>query len=396
MVKIISNFFMLFVLFMVVFSPEICSSEMIDVNPITGIINLFSEKSIEIGTKLTGVAEYLLKLCMIINISLLGIGIALKRSDICETFYLLIMTILFTGFILAVIRHYGEWSNQIINGFLNLGSMIGGSELNLSPLNIGLSLAADVWRKTNITEPVDSLGYVILGGGIIVCFALMTAKIIYVQCESYLVLNASIVLLGFGGLTHTKNYALNAMRYCLSVAFKLFVMQLLIGVGMTMFKRLVAANNGNLSLEALGVYIFAAIILVALTHSIPEAAAGIINGSHVGGGHNVISGAAAVGGAVGGAIGGAVGAGMATGRGLSSIKAAFDVAGPGGQGKTGWARGAQAAKNISDSFSTARRQENAYGSTGQRMNSILKDQRDVSRAQATPPQQPHPPQDSQD
>ena len=89
---------------------------------------------------------------------------------------------------------------------------------------------------------------------------------------------------------------------------------------------------------------------------------------------------------------------MGTGRGLSSIKAAMDIAGPQGGGKTAWARGGETLKNLGGAYSAARRQQNAWGSTGQRMNSILKDQRDVSRATnaPAPPQQETPKVDPQD
>ena len=58
------------------------------------------------------------------------------------------------------------------------------------------------------------------------CFALMTAQIVMIKCEAYIAMNAAVLLLGFGGSSLLKEYAINTMRYALSVAFKLFVMQL--------------------------------------------------------------------------------------------------------------------------------------------------------------------------
>ena len=65
------------------------------------------------------------------------------------------------------------------------------------------------------------------------CFALMTAQIVLIKCEAYIAMNAAVLLLGFGGSSLLKEYAINTMRYALSVAFKLFVMQLVLGIGMS-------------------------------------------------------------------------------------------------------------------------------------------------------------------
>jgi len=366
----------------------------VDSDVITRIANQFATVAGGYGTALKQYALTLFKWCLILDVSLLGLRAALGREEIGDTIKQFIFVLLFAGFCLAVITHYQEWTGNIINGLTDIGTTLSGQALTLSPFNTGIQIAANILDKVDGWDPIMALGYLIAAGVIMACFALIAARVLLVLCESYIALNASVLLLGFGGSSLLKEYAINTMRYALSVAFKLFVMQLVLGVGMTFINNL--RSTSATSYEELIILIGCAVVLLVLIDKIPEVCAGIINGSHHGGGTGLGAAGSAVAAGVGGAVGGAVGGMAAGGRGLSSIKAAMDVAGPQGQGKTGWARGAQAAKNVYDSFSTARRQENAYGSTGQRMNSILKDQRDVSRAQATPPQQPHPPQDPQD
>jgi type IV secretion system protein TrbL len=292
----------------------------------------------------------------------------MNRSTIGDALASFVMMLLFTGFVLSVIRNYNDWSMQIIDGFLQMA----GPPADKSPLEIGLNLVKTIWNNISIITPADSVGYVILGVIILISFAMMTAKMVFVQCEAYFLVGVSIILLGLGGLTHTKDYALNVMRYCLSVAFKLFVMQMLINLGMSMFQSLIAAQEGSLSWETLGVYIFAAIILLALTYSIPEAAAGVINGSHVGSGHALIASAATVGGAVYGAVKAANKAAVAGSRGLSSIQAATQIAQL--DGLKGFGQVAKgAASNLWSAHQAARQGKNAMGGVDQRMNTHLKE-----------------------
>ena len=371
------------VLFMIAFSPVFLFADLppddvppippgptkpVVTMPIKGIVNLFHDKSTEISNNLKVKAEDLLKLTFTLSMALFGISVVMNRTTIVDAFSSFVMMLLFAGFVLAVIRNYNEWTMQIIDGFLNLA----GPQADKSPLEIGLDLVATIWNKISITSPADSVGYVILGAIILISFALMTAKMVFVQCEAYFLVGVSIILLGLGGLTHTKDYAINVMRYCLSVAFKLFVMQMLINLGMSMFQTLIAAQEGDLSWETLGVYIFAAIILLALTYSIPEAAAGVINGSHVGSGHALIASAAAVGGAVYSAMKAANKTTVAGSRSFSSIQEAAKMAqmdGMKGFGQVAWGT----VSNLMDANSSARRSKNAMGSVGQRMNSALKE-----------------------
>jgi type IV secretion system protein TrbL len=379
-------------LFLALLAPD-CQAAM-DSDVVTRLANQFATVAAGYGRALEQYAKELFKWCLILDVALLGIRAALGFQEIGDTIKQFIFVLLFAGFCLAVITHYQEWTGNIINGLTGIGTTLSGQDLTLSPFDTGMKIAKSIFKLTSGWDLVDSLGFAIAAMVIMACFALMTARVLLVLCESYIAMNAAVLLLGFGGSGLLKEYAINTMRYALSVAFKLFVMQLVLGIGMKFLNDF--QTTPVTTLADVVVLIGCAVVLLVLIDKIPEVCAGIITGSHHGGGTGLGAAGSAVAAGVGGAAGAAVGAGMATGRGLSSIKAALDVAGPQGQGKTGWARGAQAAKNIHDSFSTARRQENAYGSTGQRMNSILKDQRDVSRAQATPPQQPHPPQDPQD
>ena len=87
--------------------------------------------------------------------------------------------------------------------------------------------------------------------------------------------------MGFGGSKLTKDFAVKILVYAVSVGAKLFVMQLLIGLGQQVFNSL-AANFETNSVDIL-VVIGSAIVMLALTWFLPQLIQGMINGTAIGG-----------------------------------------------------------------------------------------------------------------
>lgn len=345
---------------------------------ITDITTKFSSQASIYGSALKTYAERLFYWCLILDTALLGIRVALKRDDITSILKQFIFILLFAGFIFSVIKNYDVWSMNLINGLKNIGNGIGGQDLTTTPFKTGIEIVRKILDATSAWSPVDSLGYLIIGCIIMACFALMTAQIVMIKCEAYIAMNAAVLLLGFGGSSLLKEYAINTMRYALSVAFKLFVMQLVVGIGMSFVNDFKSTDT---ELFDLLVLIGAAVVLLALVKTIPDVCAGIINGSHTGNGGSLMSTGAMVAG-VGMAAGAAAAGGSASlARGVGSVRAAVQMAGH--EGKTGWGKLGGAARNLMNAHSASRRDQNAWGSIGQRMNSHLKEGRDTAELQAT-------------
>jgi type IV secretion system protein TrbL len=243
--------------------------------------------------------------------------------------------------------------------------------LDLAPFSEGINVAKNIIAKVSITSPAESLGFLIAAGVIMVCFALMTAQIVLIKCESYIAMNAAVLLLGFGGSSFFKEYAVNTLRYALSVAFKLFVMQLVMGIGMSFVTDF---STSSTELIDLLVLIGAAVVLLALVKTLPEICAGIITGSHTGSGSALTSTAGAVAGAGLAMAGAAAGATASTVRGAHTVRDAARLASQ--QGSPGFA---QTARNLWAANQSARREHNSRGSIGQRMSSVMKDSLDAAK-----------------
>lgn len=298
---------------------------------VSKIVAKFKQKTDSWEVTFRKAAQQLFMLCLTLEVCWIGIQIALNRNDVAEAIKQFVMSLLAASFFLAVINNYKEWSWNIINGLLAVSqSVVPSEQSSEKTFQVGLSIIEKIITVTaNIdwTEIGTLLAFWISAIVILVCFALITAQVVMVKCEAMVAMMAALILLGLGGTSFMRDYAKNTLRYVLSVAFKLFVMYLVLGVGMSFILEFQAEDNAQISdiLVILG----ASIVVLALVKSLPDVVAGIINGSHVGGGTTLMAAAAGVGGAM-------LGAAMSTGKGVQNIKDAANVAGM--EGKTGFGR----------------------------------------------------------
>lgn len=293
---------------------------------------------------LQGYSLTLFKYLLIIDIAWKGIRLGIKRTPVEEIISELFLFILFSTIMLITIFHYKEWANSIITLFSHIAQEAGAPAATPTAIfRSGMEILGKIWGEASIWSPVTSTVLGLCAIAIVITFSLIAAQMMLVKCESFIVLNSGAILLGLGGAQLTREYAINFLRYALSVALKLFVMQLLISLSITFIDSFINVEAKNV--EDIFVVLGASIIILALTMSIPDIVSGIVNGSHVSTGNAMASAVTAIstassaavksiGSAASGAIGGAVG----TKRGMDALKEACsfaDSAGKSGMGKLG-------------------------------------------------------------
>lgn len=267
---------------------------------------------------------------VILEVCFLGIKAALNRDQLGDILKQFVMLLLMAGFFMAVITYYKEWSWNLINGLGAIGrELTPGGYSSESPFLTGMQLVKLVLDKLSIWSPGNSIALLIAALVIIVCFALISAQVVFIKCEAMISMAAALILVAFGGSSFLKDYAVNAIRYVLAVAFKLFVMQLVLGVGIAFIE---GFSTSTAELQDIFVVIGASVVLLALVKSLPDVCAGIINGSHVSSGAALTASAAAVGGA-------AIGAMVAGSNTVQNVKDASKLAGMDGASGLGKAAG---------------------------------------------------------
>lgn len=267
-------------------------------------------------TALTGMALHLFWLLVAIDFAFMAIRLVFRGADFSEWIGELVQQILFIGLFLFLLTHSAQIAGDIVDSLrqaANQASIAAGGSSNMSPadiLGIGVNIAAAVIRKTSWWHLGATAGLVVAGLVVLVCFALITAYVVLALVESYVVISAGVLFMGFGGSRWTKDIAVTIIRYALSVGAKLFVMQLLVGLGEAMMRGWVQQYD-KLTLEPLCVVIGCAIVFAALVMTVPSMVQGLMNGTSVGSGSALIAAAGMVGGGAAGAAIGLAGSGAA-------------------------------------------------------------------------------------
>lgn len=164
---------------------------------------------------------------------------------------------------------------------------------------------------------------------VIICIILdlISAIVIITTCEFYIVANVGILLIALAGSQYFKEYAINVMKYIISVALKLFVLQLVVNIGFTLLtmasiEQATAGGVKVIQYQQLFVIVGQGIILLALAMSLPQTCAGILSGATIGGGNPLMSAVRATGGAAMAGVGYALGAAKSAAAAKSSWSSA--------------------------------------------------------------------------
>jgi type IV secretion system protein TrbL len=266
-------------------------AEALAANEATGLLDSFITQTSGWWGILRGYALTLFTLTLTLEVCLFGVRMALQQSQLHEVMGQFVTLLLFAGFVAAVINNYQEWAAGIaVNGLKPLVGELTGNNVDAGQ---SFAIAAAIVDKIKgvmedfgITDIVEALLYVTSMLMIIVVFVLISALIIITTCEFYIVANIGVLLIGLGGSKIFKDYAVNVMRYVLSVAVKLFVMQLVVNIG---FAMLSLHDLDAVKFFDLFFLIGKALILLALAKVLPDSCAGIIRSSSIGGGNPLIA-----------------------------------------------------------------------------------------------------------
>ncbi|WP_169738213.1 P-type conjugative transfer protein TrbL [Maridesulfovibrio frigidus] len=298
------------------------------------------------GPAIQGYSLSLFKKLLIIEMAWMGIQAILKGSDLQQLLAEFVLLIIYACFMLAILYHYEEWANALIKSFGSVAIKTGAPKTSPKEIFVyGLIIIGNLLNNLSVLNVPLSIGIVLCCFIIAITFTLITAQVVMVKCEAFIVLNAGAILLGFGGSKFTKDYAINFLRYALSVAVKLFVLQLLLSMSMNFIEKFTTVNSQ--SFADIFLVICSSILILALVKSIPDIVSGIVNGSHVSTGSALTSAFSAVGIGTMAAMQGiktAGGGAIDAKRGVDALREATSMAGS--QGSTGFAKGMQTLKNL--------------------------------------------------
>lgn len=288
-------------------------------------------------------AKYLLFTLAIIGLVLRFIPLVLKGADLGEIVKELIVFILVISLWYAFIINAKEWSEAIINSFAKLAVKANASAADATPIGV-ITQGFIVAGKTiaGSYNPITLLGQLICALILIVIYAKIAFYLLKVTLETIIISYGGVILLGFGGINLTSDYAKRYFTYVLSCGIKLFITLLIVGFGTNFIAGYVNSFDMSILGNCLGM-ICIVLMLMFIAEQIPDTAQSMVTGASLGNSNMNIGGSLATMAAAATAFTAACYAGAAAFKAAGAANAAAG----GSSAATGGLQGAELANALS-------------------------------------------------
>ena len=271
---------------------------------------------------LFSIAKSLFLKLALIEILWFAIWWTIERDDPRNFMVAMLRKVMALLFFWAILLNFDTWVPAVIDGFTQAGSTAGntGSLTPSSVLDRGLEISTKVTSIANnigLLDGVSGLGKYLLAGlsalGILLAFGIIAGQMLVTLIESYIVVNAGVLFLGFAGSRWTTTFAEKFLSYAVSVGVKLFVTYLIIGAGQnisnswanSITSEMVTADYLTILVGSI-VYMFLGWQIPSLASSMLTGSVSLTLGSAVATAGTMAAGAAAVAGAAAAVAGGVV------------------------------------------------------------------------------------------
>lgn len=302
-----------------------------------------------------------------IEIGIAAMWLALQAASLDSWFAELVRRIMFIGFFAFVLDQGPTFAKAVVDSLFQLGAE-GGTASPADVFNAGLAVAGKMSEKISFGLFEDNALAISAAFAMVVTvisFSLVAAIFVSVMVEMYIGLLAGMIMLGLGGSSFTKDFAIKYLVYAFSVGMKLMALVMISRIGSEVLIGL--ANRpevGDQFQTALAIAGIAVVVFIIAMY-VPNIMQGVVQGASVTGGMETIrhgGQAASFAAGAGFLAAGAAGAGFAAAQ--AARAAGSSVAGAAARGVgAGLGAGAKAAGSAA--------KEKAIGSPGAYAGSIL-------------------------
>jgi len=234
-----------------------------------------------------------------------------RRVELGDILSELAMFVIKTAFFFSLLTYSVDWAQAIIDSFRHAGAHAAGVSTMLHPgdmFTLGVTLANTV-SDVDTWNPLTGVGIMFSALVILLSFAFIAAFMAITLIESYLVINAAMIFMGFGGSQITREYAIMPFRYALAVGAKLFVLTLIVGIIMASARDWQTAYRHDSA--STWTLVGMSFVLAYLSKTVTDLISGLISGVSPGSG-GIMGGMAAAGMAFGAAAATTISAKLAT------------------------------------------------------------------------------------
>ena len=318
-------------------------------------------------TTVMDAAKSLFWILATIEIGIAAVWLALQAASLDSWFAELVRRIMFVGFFAFVLTQGPTFAKAVVDSLFQIGAG-GGTASPADVFNAGLTVATKMSAKVQFGLFEDNALAISAAFAMVVtviAFSLVAAIFVSVMVEMYLGLLAGMIMLGLGGSSFTKDFAVRYLVYAFSVGMKLMALVMISRIGSEVLIGLANEPDiGDQFQTALAIAGIAVVVFIIAMY-VPNIIQGVVQGASVTGGMETIRhGGQGASFAAGGAFlaAGAAGAGFAAGQAARAAGSSFGGAAIRGVG-AGLGSAGQAAGSAA--------KEKAIGSPGAYAGSIL-------------------------
>jgi len=199
-----------------------------------------------------------------------GYRTLMSRGTLVDFVYAMVGELVFLGFFGWLLTTFNVTAPLVIQGFRYAAQQAGGTPV--SPNGIfaqGMQIASAVIHQMSIVQPANSLGLLLCGVIVVLCFAWIVTSIVLALVESYFIVSAGQIMLMFGGSHFTYDKAIALLWQVVGVGLKIYILQLIAAVG-TAFINNWVNTPAPLTLDNILIEIGQVIILAGITAGIPH------------------------------------------------------------------------------------------------------------------------------
>lgn len=270
-------------------------------------------------TTVMDAAKSLFWILATIEIGIAAVWLALQAASLDSWFAELVRRIMFVGFFAFVLAQGPSFAKAVVDSLFQIGAG-GGTASPADVFNAGLAVATKMSEKIQFGLFEDNALAISAAFAmvvVVISFSLVAAIFVSVMVEMYLGLLAGMIMLGLGGSSYTKDFAIRYLIYAFSVGMKLMALVMISRIGSEVLIGLANEPDvGDQFQTALAIAGIAVVVFIIAMY-VPNIIQGVVQGASVSGGMEAIrhgGQAASFGAGAGFLAGGAVGAGFQAGQ----------------------------------------------------------------------------------
>jgi type IV secretion system protein TrbL len=253
------------------------------------IMDQYRSQRIQWTTNIWPYANTLFGLLAVIEFAWSAAVMLLEKTDLQSWTAALIRKVMWIGAFYALLLNGRLWIPWIIQSFEQIGETASGVAA-LSPsavfsqgLNIAGALMDSASTSAFFTKPGSSLALVFAALIIVMSYGIITLQFIVAMVESYIIVAAGFIFVGFGGSRWTVPYTERYIGLAVSTGVKIMLLYLLIGAGFNFavdwqVAATTVATSGSPMMSAFDI-MGAAMIFMMLCWQIPKLFSAVLGGS---------------------------------------------------------------------------------------------------------------------